>query len=224
MFTTVENEFYIRLNQCRILLQQIDSHEGSEDEFRNDLSKIEKGLFFVSLYSTVEYTVVSLSQTFLSNINSDDKTTLDFKNNMICVVLDGKFDSIRNCGKRNLWKKREELVEELFNDDTDIVNTILPTDGSNIGYSQLVDIWNFFCLPEPVLANVQHQHILNEIKEHRNAIAHGRKTAAEIGSRYTHNDLKRKYDAVEEMVLHVLSKFKIHVSTKGYLRAVSATT
>ncbi|MFQ2696827.1 hypothetical protein ACK3ZQ_19020, partial [Aeromonas caviae] len=65
----------------------------------------------------------------------------------------------------------------------------------------------------------QLDHIFNliGIKDHRNAIAHGREKAINIGSRYTLDSLKKKTQDIESICFHILNGFKEAFSLEAYL-------
>lgn len=219
MFETVEHEIYARLRQSKAQLLHIKSLEESDDSTLEYLIKVHKGMLFISLYSVIEYCVVNSCQHFLTHLSSSPKKASSYKNSFICVLLQSEFDAIVNTGKKQIWQKKRDLIESAFGDGAvSIVNTAFPTDGSNIAYKQLQDIWSFFCVPEPILPEGVNHFLLTEIKDHRNAIAHGRKTAEEVGGRYSHIDLSKKFDCVEELSLHILNQFISHATNKTYLK------
>ena len=218
MFESVQTEIYERIRQCNTLLRHIKSLEEADDSSLDYLIKIQKGSLFVSLYSVIEYTVVNTCQHFLTHLSFLTHKPSSYKNNIMCIILHSKFEATLNTGKSR-WLKKRDLIDAAFGENTaQIVNTVFPTDGSNIAYNQLSDIWDFFCVPDPILPEGMTTFLLTEIKDNRNAIAHGRKTASEVGGRYSYDDLERKFRAVEKLSLHIYNQFVNHASNETYLK------
>ncbi|WP_323957318.1 hypothetical protein, partial [Aeromonas caviae] len=61
--------------------------------------------------------------------------------------------------------------------------SVFPADGINISDKQIKDVWKFFNLPGHHLPDNSLRLVLSEVKDHRNAIAHGREKAINIGSK-----------------------------------------
>lgn len=62
MFTSVEQEVAERLRQTTEIMNHISSLESSSAFISNDLIKIQKGYLFVSLYSSIEYTLIVVAR------------------------------------------------------------------------------------------------------------------------------------------------------------------
>ncbi len=136
----------------------------------------------------------------------------------MCALLDSNFNAIRDCGKKTLWDKRVEFIDTLLSENQVVIDaSVFPSDGINISDKQIRDVWKIFhiagdCFPEGV-----NQLLLREIKEHRNAIAHGREKAKDIGSRYTVETLQQKEAIVEKLCLHIINGFKSAYTANDFL-------
>ncbi|MEI4955650.1 hypothetical protein [Aeromonas caviae] len=95
--------------------------------------------------------------------------------------------------------------------------SVFPADGINISDKQIKDVWKFFNLPGHHLPDNSLRLVLSEVKDHRNAIAHGREKAINIGSRYTLDSLKKKTQDIESICFHILNGFKEAFSLEAYL-------
>lgn len=184
MYQSVELEIMDRLNQSKELISHISSLEL--DNQNSELIKIQKGYLFVSLYSSIEYTITSVVSRYLEILRQEQLKPMDYQRYLLCTVLDGKFNALVGSGKKKVWDKKKEFFDALFSSEpVDIDNSVFPTDGINISNKQIEDIWGIFHLEGTPIPEGINVWILNEIKEHRNAIAHGREKAADIGGRYT---------------------------------------
>ncbi|KAF0192041.1 MAG: hypothetical protein FD165_1109 [Gammaproteobacteria bacterium] len=219
MFSDISSESTERIKQSTLLLGQIRLLDEESDNAVNELLKTQKGMFFISIYASLEYSIVNSCSKFLSLIERDGFFPMKFKNNLLCILLDPEFNSVIGCGKKKVWEKKGGLIERLFSEEpVQIDNTVFPSDGINIGKKQLEDVWTFMHLPgEPIPAE-ENEWYLKEIKEHRNAIAHGRVTAADVGKRYTYGDLEKRHNFISALCGHVISSFETHARDHSYLR------
>lgn len=221
MFGDVLAESTQRIMQSTIMLNQIKHLEKDPESSSLDLIKIQKGMFFISIYASIEFTLTSCCSNFLAVLQAKEYIPIKYKNNLLCVLLDPEFKALTDSGKKTIWKKKEALVSRIFSVDKPIIdNTVFPTDGTNIGLTQLQDVWNFLHLPGPVIPEGESEWYLHDIKEHRNAIAHGRVKAAEVGQRYTFNELEKRHSFVNLLCGHIIESFSSQVRNEGFLKEI----
>lgn len=222
MFDDVLAESTERIIQSTLLLNQIRILDEALDMSSTELIKIQKGLLFVSLYASIEYTVTSCCSNLLAILQGKDFIPINYKNNLLCLLLDSKFKAIRDSGNKTRWQKKEALIASIFSmEKPTIDNTVFPTEGTNIGLSQLQDVWKFLHLPDPIVPDGENQWYLNDIKDHRNAIAHGRMKAAEVGQRYTIAELEKRHNFVSMLCGHIIATFTSQVMNEGFLREIA---
>jgi hypothetical protein len=215
MYQSVELEITDRLNQSKELIGHISSLETSDQN--SELIKIQKGYLFVSLYSSIEYTITSVVSKYLEILKKEQLKPMEYQKYLLCAVLDSKFNAVIGSGKKKIWDKKKEFFDALFSDSpADIDDSVFPTDGINISKKQLEDIWNIFHLDGESVPEGMNTWVLNEIKNHRNAIAHGREKAADIGGRYTTSTLNQRVTDIEILCFHIVSGFKESSTTKAY--------
>jgi len=220
MFSSTEQEVRDRIRQSKELLELVVTLEPQDETTDSEIFKIQKGYLFVSLYSSLEFALVSVVGRYLELLKQQPKKPMEYRKYILCTILNASFSSVRDCGKKNLWDKKAELFDSLFSDDAALIDdSVIPTDGINISYKQLQDVWKFFHLVGEPLPDDVNVLLLNEIKEHRNAIAHGRKKAVEIGARYTPSMLIEKERAIEVLCFHILETFKGSYENDEYLSA-----
>ena len=223
MFNSTEQEILDRIHQTKEILTLICNLSDQDNFSDSDILKIQKGYLFVSMYSSLEFSLVATVGRFLELLKHQPKKPLDYKRYILCSVLNANFNSIRDCSKKKVWDRKSDFLDALFSSDlASIQESVFPTDGINISHKQIQDIWKFFHLSgQPLPEGVTHL-LLSEIKEHRNSIAHGREKAIEIGSRYTSSVLKGKSEAIERVCFHILEEFRSSYDSKGFLRETTA--
>lgn len=215
MYQTVQLEIRDRLNQSKELIRHICSLEKVEQS--SDLLKIQKGLLFISMYSSIEYTITSVVSRFLELLKQEELKPMEFKKYLLCTVLDSKFNALLGSSKKTVWSKKKELFDALFSSKPAIIDdSVFPTDGINISQQQIEDIWQIFHLSGEAIPTGVHTWILKEIKDHRNAIAHGREKAVTIGGRYTAQTLSQRVSDVESLCFHIVAGFESLTANKAY--------
>ena len=98
-----------------------------------------------------------------------------------------------------------------------IDNDIFPAESTNISADHFQVIWNQLEIPGSALPPGVNPWTVNEIKEHRNAIAHGRERAATIGSRFTLTALEDRHRAVEAICAYTVISFEEHLAQRTFL-------
>lgn len=222
MFANVLAESTERIMQSTILLNQIRTIEKDPETTSTDLIKVQKGMLFVSLYASIEYTLTSCCSNFLAILQGKDHITTKYKNNLLCVFLDSEFKAVTASGNKTKWQKKEALISGIFSLEKPVINnTVFPADGTNIGLAQLQDVWNFLNLSGPIIPEGENHLYLHDIKDHRNAIAHGRMKASEVGQRYTISELEKRHNFVNMLCGHIIETFISQVRTEGFLKEIA---
>lgn len=215
MYQTVELEIRDRLNQSKELITHISSLETADQH--SELLKIQKGFLFISLYSSIEYTITSVVSRFLELVKQEDLKPMEFKKYLLCTVLDNKFNALLGSSKKTVWNKKKEFFDALFSSEPALIdNSVFPTDGINISKEKIEDIWQIFHLSGDAIPTDVNNWILKEIKGHRNAIAHGREKAGNVGRRYTAKVLTKRVADVEALCFHIVAGFETISVNKAY--------
>lgn len=217
MFETTRNGSMDRLSQATAILNSIKLLEDKNEVAES--VKTQKGLAFILLYAALEYTATSIVSEFLRHLKSETINNNNLNMFYLTVTLDANFKSLLGCSDKTFWSKKTSLIEAVYSADAaKIDETIFPATGANIAFDQLEQIWKIFHLPgSPLPAGVAVFH-LTELREHRNAIAHGRETAANIGRRFSSEALTARYNLLSLLCEHLITTFEEAVTTKAYLK------
>lgn len=181
-----------------------------------------KGVTFVFLYAAIEKTVTSCVVKALEEMDSSRLAVSEFKSILLCVVLDAELKALRECGTSLVWEKRRSLMAAILerSGPVKIDSNVFPSAGSmNISAKEVESIWYFFNVEGSSYPEGVNYFLLNEVKEKRNAIAHGRLAAEDVGERYTLDALEVKYDQVESFCLHFILAFEDYCKKKNYLKS-----
>jgi len=125
-----------------------------------------------------------------------------------------------NVGKKKLWQQRLEFIQALESKDHLLIcdDSSFPFDGSHYRAGQIDTIWRIFGIKRPILPNPSMRTRIEELVENRNAIAHGRRTADDVGRAYSVADMNSRIDDVENITSYLLQECSNFYSSGGLLR------
>ena len=212
VFTTAKREVGSRIVEGKVFLS-ISSITDSEAATR-------RGLLFVQLYGVYEYAVRSSVQGALDHIRSESLSCSDLQRSLLSLVLDPIWMSAGTAGPERRWEARIELIDEMASDQplVTLSDTILPSDGSHYRVRQLHTIWRVFGIQEPVVPEQRLSGRIAELVENRNAVAHGRRTAREVGGRLSQQEMDNRVTDTETIANYVIDTMNHHCSA-GALKA-----
>ncbi|UVM02049.1 hypothetical protein LOY41_12410 [Pseudomonas atacamensis] len=217
MFEATRNGSTDRLSQASALINTIKMIEDKSEVA--EAVKTQKGLVFILLYAALEYTATSIVSEFLTHLKTEVVKNHELKMFYLAVTLDANFKSLIGCSDKTFWSKKTSIIEAFHSQDAaKIDDSIFPATGTNIAFDQLEHIWKIFHLagsPLPTGVAVFH---LTELREHRNAIAHGRETAASVGRRFSSDTLTARFNLIALLCEHIVSTFEDATHMKAYLK------
>lgn len=213
-FTSVTSGATDRLRLCSLLLSHISSVEEAREAFTDDLARMQKGMFFVQLYAAIEFTVTNSFSNFLELIAARPLAPKYYEPALLSILLDSKFKALLTSTKKNIWRKKFELLNNAFGENVcEVDPNVFPGMGMNISIEEIKNMWFFLGIECEILPGGVHPPLLAEIKEHRNSIAHGRECAHEIGGRFTLEQLRRKHTDIELLCHYIISTVADHYTT-----------
>lgn len=169
-----------------------------------------KGLVFVQLYGVYEYTITSSVQAALSSIGGKGLRVEHVCRELLSLVLDPYWAGAAGAGRRKLWHKRMDVIEKMQPNALldNVSDTIFPNDGSQYRRSQIETIWKVFGITDPIVPELRLLGRIEELVENRNAIAHGRITADNVGRRYTKKDIEDRIIDVFTICIHIVETIR----------------
>lgn len=218
MFVTLRAASDDRVRQAFLLLQQIRRLDPRVDPTVEELARVEKGMLFVSLYACIEFTLTGAVSQFLTELQNAPGLPAAYHPALLTVLLNREFNAVVDASKRTIWKNKALLIERIFGRDACTIDpAVFPADGTNISSEHFESIWKHLQLPGPPLPQGVQTWLVDEIKNHRNAIAHGREKAANIGSRFSVATLESRFRAVQTICEHTILSFEDHLAKKSFL-------
>jgi hypothetical protein len=199
-----------RFAEIRRLFAHIKNLEISSardsDSASGEIATILRGLFFVQLYGAFEYAVSLGVQVLLQEITKVAVPYCGFEHLFHSVALDAQFRSISDTGSR--WIKRKSLLEMQSSNDICALNdTVFQDQLQNIWYETLTDLFEYLCIPSKPVPDDRIRGYIDEIVGYRNAVAHGRQSAMEVGRLKTVDDIDKRLDAITRVADHIIECF-----------------
>lgn len=194
----------------RFVTERFVSALGDRDPARRMENATCKGLAFVQLYGIYEYSITTSVQAALSSIKNKGLCVENVSIELLSLVLDPLWISASQVGRNKLWDKRIELLKQIDPKTplNNIQDSLFPSDGSHFRASQLYTIWKLFALPDPIVPELRLLGRISELVENRNAIAHGRRTAEDVGKRYSKKDIEDRIIDVFNISIHIIETLK----------------
>jgi hypothetical protein len=173
-----------------------------------------KGLMFVLLYAVCEYTVVSIIRAAWIELRNHGTPIAGLRLELLGAVLHPELDSVTKCAKDRTWETRTTLFRKAnAADPARPLDSFFPSDGSHFKVSQLRTIWDLFGVTGQLLPRNSLIGLIDfELTEHRNAVAHGRRTAEEVGRAYSVPDVLGKIQDTQDLCLYLVATMQTHCS------------
>ena len=218
MFATVLAEIASRhlSNQRTVTLIK-----SLEDTSQVGIAAAYKGLAFVQLYGTYEYSVCSAVQATLSALRAAGVEIRTLQRNVLALVLDACWQSAAEAGRGRVWERRLALIACVDSGEltSTLRNDLFPSDGSHYRVQQLRTIWEIFGVSAPVVPEARMIGVIEKLVENRNAVSHGRRTAEDVGREYSYADIAGLVEDTNAIAGHVVSSLEGHARSGGLVGA-----
>jgi hypothetical protein len=217
-FANAQAEIVERFSEASALLLYLKSVAPPELQPTDENTKSLKGLWLVSIYAATERSVNATTEAALAEISRHSARSVDCSPSLHSLLHYDKIRSLRDCGNRKIFDSSIPLFEASFG--TTVVNVIdnpLAESLQNVDAGTMSWVLKLFGAPsmQPTASSVGR---VNALRERRNAVAHGRESAAQVGERYTLQELQNIYNAADEVVSAFFLAIKEYCESKKYLR------
>jgi hypothetical protein len=212
MFTTVLSEIGDRTLSLEIYFKSTCRPGFSK------IALLAKGLAFVQMYAIYEYSIVTSVREALLEIKGAGLPIGQLRLELVAFVLNDDWKAIRDCGVTKTWKRRLGLLSRVnCGNPVDAPDDTFPTDGSHFREQQLETIWSLFGINSSIVPHGRYLPLISELVANRNAIAHGREKAEDIGRRYSPAEILKKIEMCRDLCVHVATTLETHCRTPANL-------
>jgi hypothetical protein len=182
-------------------------------------TKLLRGLFFVHLYAALEYSVNGAVQETLRSIASKNAKSADVEARFHSVTLHHLFQSYLDSKGRRM-RKRLDILDAQSSTNICVINDSLFADQlKNIWADTLSDVCDCLCLDLACIKERATRTYIDEVVDRRNAVAHGRESPVEAGSRMNAGELEHRLVAVMNVAEQLTDSLEAHVDQFGFVRA-----
>jgi len=172
-----------------------------------------RGLIFVELYGIWEYTLKTAVEAAIQELKKTGEPMRRFRLELLGLLLHTECDAVSKCVRENMWEKRMELFRQTGSSKVVSDDLPFPNDGSMYRESQLQTIWSLFGITSNIVPDDRLRGRIGQIVDNRNEIAHGDSTAANVGCRYSVDEIRKIIAAVQDLSLHVVSQLETHCAS-----------
>lgn len=211
-----------RLSEAREALRHVRETEQLRGPL-NPLPAFEtslRGLVYVQLYGALEYCVTTLAQDFVSYVSQKQVQHRDIDIQFNAIALDPELTSLATRGEKGKWAARRALFEKLFSSEPVTCNEgAFSSSLQNISPHVIQEVFSCFSISKSPTAEPRHLGYLAEITDKRNAVAHGRQTAAEAAEGKTTADLEILLITISEVCTYVTETVEAHATSLSFIQS-----
>lgn len=211
MFSAILTEVSTRVAQVSTMVRTIEKTEKLSGTAVSEDARVAKGLIFVLLYALYEYCVTQSFQAALRAFNAHSIYHRDLRCPTLALALDDACTALRDRKVDNSWETRIALFEKSRDGSPATIRELLfPADGSHMRSGQLETVRRLLGIPMPLIPEMRFIGRINELVEHRNAIAHGRERPDTIGGRFTVAELDARVRDAGHLCQHIATTIQLH--------------
>lgn len=218
-FASAKNEMRERFTEAMALLIHIRQQSPEDFVPLDSVQKSIRGLWLVSLYGAFERSANAIVEAAIEEISSHRARSIDCMPPIQSIIHYPKIQAVKDCGSRSVFDKSVSLFNAVFGGTPlPVFDNPLADQMQNVDASTLTWVAGLFGL-EGVDITQADRGRLNTLRERRNAVAHGREAASEVGERYTLDEMNNLYTAADRATTTFLLALTEHCTRRLYLRA-----
>ncbi|EGQ7680550.1 hypothetical protein BBM24_05515 [Vibrio parahaemolyticus] len=191
-----------------------DKNIPPENKPNESIHKIQKGLYFVHLYSAFEKSVNELIVRTLAVIESKSVKNKHYSLAFNTIAMDAKLMSYKSAGKDRALGCAVSIFESMgLNEHTKLNESMFAPKLQNVWFDTAQLTLMSFGIPPLSDPNGQLKTSVDEVVDKRNAVAHGRMTADIVGGFQRCDVLQDRTTAVQtvlELITDTLEDFLVN--------------
>lgn len=220
-FILLKNNTRTWFNEVQVYLNFI-THEEPDNPM--DVTpaevKIMRGLFYVHLYSALEKTINKAVEQTLLLIDSSNVKNKHFTLAFNAISVQSELRSLKDCGYKNFTQKSIDLFQAVNSGQIKAINeTAFSNNLQNIWISTVIEIRKAFGMADLEISP-RIRASVDEIVDKRNAVAHGRETASDVGERQRTDILRTKLQLVQDFANMIIDDFEDYYENKKFLKPI----
>jgi len=180
---------------------------------KGELSQTARGLAFVQIYAIHEYTVVTAAEHAAGAVAAQAHSFTKLRPSLLALFLNAELQSVRDSEKTQ-WESRLALFEKANSKQPAVFvgAAALPADGSHFRHTHVELILRVFGIKRKLTRRKRHLFLIDQVVNHRNEIAHGSFTAAEVGRGYSNEEVRTRIRQMKSVSLRLIQILEEHCS------------
>lgn len=209
-----------RLNEALVYLNHIQTLEPPPPEPSSLELKIMKGLFIVHLYGALEKITTEALQLLLRKICSIQPKNCDVALPFNVISMSKKWKSVKDNGYRDVFPRMTEFFLSIESQNFHGIEETLFADRlQNIWAKTLEDVLGALGISKGEFSLTASEiALVDELVDKRNAVAHGRESAASIGEKYQCKDLRTKHADVLELINNFIDQLDLYFQNRRFIQ------
>lgn len=201
------------------VLQLINQHDaGREGRLvpSTPPDKALRGLVLVAIYSAVERGVNAYVEQALQEATSNSSRVRDCTPQVQAIFHYPLAQSVRNCSDANFLGKSSELFKHILQDSVfSVQSNPLASRLQNVDGSTMEMCCEIMGVPGYTIGMMEKGR-LNNLRERRNAVAHGRESSVQVGGRFEYNEIRKLHEIADTEVERFGNILKEYFETRSY--------
>jgi len=203
------------------LLNHIRSNSPVDFTPLDSLQKTMRGLWIVSLYAAFERSANAIVEAAIAEIAAHGAPSINFAPSIQGIIHYAKVQAVKDCGQGTVFDKSALLFSAAFsgapvdNFENPLAERMMNVDGKTLKWLAGLFGAGSFEVEGADLGR------LGALRERRNAVAHGREPASNVGERYTLSEMANLYAAADRVSMAFLLVMKDHCIERRYLRSAA---
>lgn len=218
-FVGAQNEMRERFAESASLLGHVRQQSPEVLAPLDSVQKSLRGLWLVSLYAAFERSANAIVEAAIQEVGSHGSRSIDCVPPIHSIIHFSKIQAVKDCGSAKVFDRSVNLFDAAFSEDKlKSFENPLAERMQNVGGDTLEWLAGLFGVSGFLVAPPDRGR-LNSLRERRNAVAHGRDSASEVGQRYTLDELTNLYNSADAASTAFFLAMREHCSQRLYLRA-----
>lgn len=207
-FADASLEIRQRFTEAFQLLIHLEAMDSSRTGVPSATDHALKGLFLVALYGAFERSANSIVEQAIAEISAHDTPSNRCNPAIFTVFHYPRVQSLRSCARDNVFEKSHELFTESSSElHISVNNNPLAEILMNVDGSTLINISRYFGVKNFTMDRTSLGR-LNNLRERRNAVAHGRESAVTAGERFGYPELRTMYRVADQEIARFLDTMR----------------
>ena len=134
------------------------------------------------------------------------------------IASHSRMQAFKDCGYKSFFKKSMDIFSKIDDGEVCELNeTMFSNNLQNVWTSTVDEVMRAFGIKgfsrEPRIVGM-----INSLVENRNAVAHGRETAAAVGERHSVEHLRTLHAVTSQTAAEIVEEFQSYVDAMGFLK------